>query len=108
LKLAACRRSEDDHLIVSVDTDLQVLRDKGRWSALIAYDRAAMIAALEGVDVVTFHGEGRGSLGDLARELRPDRWHRRGGAPVAEIAGLDCEIVLSPRNGDWSSTALRG
>lgn len=110
LKLAQVRRSKADYVIVSVDTDFQVYLIKARHAALNQWDRAAMVAALPGVDAVTFHGGGDSGLPALMRLLRPDRWHRREDAPVNEDAAaqaVGCEIVRTGRNGDWSSTTLR-
>lgn len=113
LKIADLRRSPKDYVIVSVDTDQNVLWLKGRMPALGQWDRAVMLAALPGVDAVTFHGA-RQTLPMLVELLRPDRWHRREDredSPSEEVAaalGYVRETVFSPRNGEWSSSELRG
>ncbi len=73
-----------DVLVVSVNTDKSVKKYKGEDRPIIGeMDRARMVAALESVDYVTFHGERR--MKKTLEALKPDFYIKGGDYSVEKM-----------------------
>jgi len=77
-----------DVLIVSVNTDESVKKYKGDDRPIInEKDRARLVASLEAVDYVTFHGERR--MRETLETLKPDLYIKGGDYSVEKLTSKD-------------------
>lgn len=98
-------RAEGDFLVVGVNGDASTARRKGRGRPILpALERAEIVAALEGVDlVVVFESD---DVTELLERLRPDVHCKgtdyiRDSVPEREVSrrlGGDTRIVGDPKN----------
>ncbi len=106
----AFARSQGDLLIVALNTDASVRRNKGERRPIVdERNRARMMAALECVDYVTWFDEDEPK--ELVAELQPDvlvkaeDWaHYVSGRDVVEARGG--RVVLAPMVKGLSTTAI--
>jgi rfaE bifunctional protein nucleotidyltransferase chain/domain len=98
-------RAEGDFLVVAVNGDRSTARRKGRGRPILsASERAEIIAALEGVDLVIPFEED--DVAAILERLRPDVHckgtdYTRESVPEREIAsrlGVDTRIVGDPKS----------
>jgi rfaE bifunctional protein nucleotidyltransferase chain/domain len=98
-------RAEGDFLVVGLNGDLSTARRKGTGRPILpATDRAEVVAALEGVDLVVIFEDD--DVGELLERLRPDVHckgtdYTREGVPERELSrrlGIDTRIVGDPKD----------
>jgi rfaE bifunctional protein nucleotidyltransferase chain/domain len=98
-------RAEGDFLVVGLNGDLSTARRKGTGRPILrAADRAEVVAALEGVDLVVIFEDD--DVGELLDRLRPDVHckgtdYSREGVPERELSrrlGIDTRIVGDPKD----------
>lgn len=117
-------RYQGAFLMVTIDDD-ETAKARGKVVAMPWADRAALIAAIPCVSLVTSHGDSPGTpawssdphtgdrtLAALLRYLRPDVWAARSeDVPAEEIAaalGINARIVRIPRvREQWASSYIR-
>jgi rfaE bifunctional protein nucleotidyltransferase chain/domain len=109
-------REQGDFLVVGVNGDRSTARRKGAGRPILpARERAEIVAALEGVDlVVLFESD---DVGELLERLRPDVHckgtdYTRETVPERELAsrlGIDTRIVGDPKDHstrDWIAAVV--
>jgi rfaE bifunctional protein nucleotidyltransferase chain/domain len=104
VRYLAGARAEGDFLVVGLNGDASTARRKGAGRPILpARDRAEIVAALEGVDlVVEFDGD---DVSELLERLRPDVHckgtdYTRESVPERELSrrlGVDTRIVGDPK-----------
>jgi rfaE bifunctional protein nucleotidyltransferase chain/domain len=104
-------RAQGDALIVGVNADASVRRNKGDERPINAeQERAELVAALACVEAVVVFGED--TPADIVRELQPDVLVKGADWPADQIVGRDTvearggRVVRVPVEEGYSTTAL--
>lgn len=100
-------KSLGDVVVVAINSDASLKKLKGPKRPLVAQEaRAAVLAALEAVDFVTFFGEP--TPAEIISELRPDVLVKGGDYRLNQIVGRECvkKVVRVPLVKGYSTTNL--